>query len=144
MPSRPRPGGETGRTTPPWSGPARVEEAAGRAGNTKQCPPSHPRDLQAQTSSDVAPPEEQGGNGAERSWSRVPKVTALCGRTIRISCRGRRQDLHAARIQDGGPGQLHPFVSPPSPTSATLPATRKQTLLPTCPKLVQQDVPGKS
>src|SRR6202049_317153 len=30
-------------------------------------------------------------------------------RTIRISCRGRLQDLHAARNQDGGPGQLHPF-----------------------------------
>ena len=31
--------------------------------------------------------------------------------TIRISCRGRLQDLHAARNQDGGPGQLHPLVS---------------------------------
>ena len=30
--------------------------------------------------------------------------------TIRISCRGRLQDLHAARNQDGGPGQLHPLV----------------------------------
>src|SRR5262249_35261152 len=93
MPSRPRPGGETGRTTPPWSGPARVEEAAGRAGNTKQCPPSHPRDLQAQTSSDVAPSEEQGGNGAERSWSRVPKVTALCGRTGKLCRVGARVPL---------------------------------------------------
>src|SRR5438876_11520459 len=33
-------------------------------------------------------------------------------RTIRISCRGRLQDLHAARNQYGGPGQLHPFVRP--------------------------------
>src|SRR5262249_48168958 len=35
-------------------------------------------------------------------------------RTIRISCRGRLQDLHAARNQHGGPGQLHPLVSPRS------------------------------
>src|SRR6516162_7523424 len=35
----------------------------------------------------------------------------LC-RTIRISCRGRLQDLHAARNQNGGPGQLHPLVMP--------------------------------
>ncbi len=27
---------------------------------------------------------------------------------------GRLQDLHAARNQDGGPGQLHPFVMPRS------------------------------
>src|SRR5712692_3815328 len=29
-----------------------------------------------------------------------------------ISCRGRLQDLDAARNQDGGPGQLQPFVRP--------------------------------
>src|SRR5262249_22191879 len=37
-------------------------------------------------------------------------VDPLTRRTIRISCRGRLQILHAARIQDGGPGQLHPLV----------------------------------
>src|ERR1700688_3791302 len=31
--------------------------------------------------------------------------------SIRISCRGRLQDLHAARNQYGGPGQLHPMYT---------------------------------
>ena len=34
---------------------------------------------------------------------------SLCSITIRISCRGRLQQLHAARNQDGGPGQLQPL-----------------------------------
>src|SRR5262249_39306191 len=42
--------------------------------------------------------------------SRELSLTPFLRRTIRISCRGRLQDLHAARNQDGGPGQLHPFV----------------------------------
>ena len=40
----------------------------------------------------------------------VTATTSCRTRTIRISCRGRLQDLHAARNQGGGPGQLHPLV----------------------------------
>src|SRR5271155_534370 len=39
-----------------------------------------------------------------------PSTAERFSSTIRISCRGRLQDPHAARNQDGGPGQLHPLV----------------------------------
>ena len=62
----------------------------------------------------------------------------------RLSCGGRLQGRWSSKTQDGGPGQLQPLVSPPSPMSGTLPSTRKHRRLPTCPKLVQPGVPGKS
>jgi hypothetical protein len=37
-------------------------------------------------------------------------ATSCRTRTIRISCRCRLLDLHAARNQNGGPGQLQPLV----------------------------------
>lgn len=33
--------------------------------------------------------------------------------SLEVSCRGRLQGLHAAQDQDGGLGQLHPFVRRP-------------------------------
>jgi hypothetical protein len=47
-----------------------------------------------------------------RSDAQVTKVHRFLTKqlTIRISCRGRLQDLYAARNQYGGTGQLHPLV----------------------------------
>src|SRR5204862_7944108 len=69
------------------AGAARVEEAAGPAGNTKPCPPRHPRDVEAQTSFVIAPPEEQGGNGAERSLNRVRRSPRPPGPNAKLSSR---------------------------------------------------------
>src|SRR5262249_49928818 len=66
-------------------------------------------------------------------------------RTKRISCRGRLQDLHAARNQDLGPGQLHPLVRwrlsfrkagvsmlPPTPVRGLFPSWRQRPLPLSC------------
>src|SRR5262249_39619402 len=65
-------------------------------------------------------PAERDGIFATPLTESCPSCTCprprSCRRTIRISCRGRLQDLHVARNQDGGPGQLHPWVLPtPTP-----------------------------
>jgi hypothetical protein len=56
----------------------------------------------------LSPPSEE-----QHSFS----DTLVSHPNARLSCRGRLLDLHAARNQDGGPGQLQPLVRWPSRAS---------------------------
>src|SRR5262245_253179 len=72
------------------------------------------------TTSSAIKPSKQTRSPALTAWiqvactSRIARSSGpICNprlRTTTLTCRGRLQDLHAARNQDGGPGQLHPLV----------------------------------
>src|SRR5262249_58047974 len=74
--------------------------------------PHHPRSgKKASSEMPVQKCQTLSPSAEELSATKIQTTAERFSSTIRISCRGRLNDLHATRNQYGGPGQLHPFVS---------------------------------